>query len=145
MDERHAMKINNLLSRLEVVKKTGANSWICKCPAHQDRTASLHVKDDGNDKILLRCFAECDTYSILKAIGLDWQDVLPDSNVIHHGEPKKQILYATEALALIRFETQIICLIAFDMKKTRIASDDALERLELAMQRINKAMEASNV
>ena len=139
------MKINNLISRLEGIKKTGSHSWICKCPAHQDRTASLHIKDDGDDKILLNCFAGCDTYSILKSIGLDWQDVLPDSNAIHKIEPKKQILYSTEALALIRFETQIVCLIAFEMKKTRIASDDAVERLELAMQRINKAMEASNV
>jgi hypothetical protein len=139
------MKINNLISRLEGAKKTGAHSWICKCPAHQDRTASLHIKNDGDDKILLNCFAGCDTYSILKSIGLDWKDVLPDSNEINHSSPKKQIIYATEALALIRFEAQIVCLIAFKMKKTRIASDDAVDRLELAMQRINKAMEASNV
>ena len=38
-----------LLSRLDGVKQTGRNKWKAKCPAHDDNSPSLHIRecDDG--------------------------------------------------------------------------------------------------
>jgi hypothetical protein len=39
-----------------------------RCPAHDDRTASCGVKDEGQEKIAVKCHAGCDRYAILDAI-----------------------------------------------------------------------------
>lgn len=63
-----------LLERLEKVKATGNHRWSACCPAHQDKSPSLSIKDDG-DKILVHCFAGCDTEDVLAAVGLSWRDI----------------------------------------------------------------------
>lgn len=55
--------------------------WVAKCPAHEDRRASLSigVSDDG-EKLLLKCHAGCDTTSILRMVGLTFEqlNIAPD-------------------------------------------------------------------
>ncbi len=51
-------------------KKTG-DGWIAKCPAHNDRNPSLSVKEGGNGRTLLKCFAGCSFDDIVKAAGLE--------------------------------------------------------------------------
>lgn len=138
------MSSQALLSRLNKVRKNGTGQYMAQCPCHADKTASLAIKDMNDGRILINCFAGCDTYSILRAVGLDWQDVLPESNVGEH-KPVKQILYSSEALELIRFESQIVLVAAYDLKKNKPLSGDEIERLELSMQRINKALESTGV
>ena len=40
-----------------------------RCPAHDDRRPSLSVEQAG-DKVLLNCFAGCETADVLEAVGL---------------------------------------------------------------------------
>lgn len=40
---------------------------LCRCPAHQDRTPSLSIRA-GRSRLLLHCFAGCDTSDILRAL-----------------------------------------------------------------------------
>jgi hypothetical protein len=47
------------------------------CPAHDDRNPSLSISPGNGSGPLIKCFAGCDTEAVLKAVGLDWQDVLP--------------------------------------------------------------------
>jgi hypothetical protein len=47
---------------------------MAQCPAHGDRVPSLSVTEvDG--KVLVRCFAGCETTDILAALGLTWADL----------------------------------------------------------------------
>jgi len=52
-------------------KPSGTASWMAKCPAHDDRTASLSIAEGKDGKILLKCFAGCDFADILKAAGIE--------------------------------------------------------------------------
>jgi hypothetical protein len=144
VEEGNAMSVDNLLSRLNKVKRNGTGSWMAQCPCHADKTASLAIKDCGDGRILINCFALCDTYSILRSVGLDWADVLPESTAGNH-KPVNQVIYASEALKLIQFETRIVLVAAYDLKHNKALNNDELARLELAMQRINKAVEGANV
>jgi hypothetical protein len=137
MAERHDMSIENLLSRLQKVKASGKNRWLCSCPAHNDKSPSMHIKLDDDGKILINCKAGCDTYSILQSIGLDWQDVMPEKALGHRQPPQKQVLYASEALELIKFEARVVMASAFAMRKGTLTGHD-LDRLEHSMQVINK-------
>ena len=135
------MNIDYFLSRFQGVKSTGKNRWVCKCSAHQDRLPSMAVSID-NDRILINCFAGCGVYEILTAAGLDWPDIMPEKDGNETNKPKKQIIYATEALELIRFESQIIMACAIAMKNKTLTPRD-LSRAEQAMQTINKCYEAT--
>ena len=73
-----AENINVFLQSFKNVKKTGANQYICCCPAHYDDKASLSVAyNPSEDKIALHCHAGCDTADILTEVGKTWADVSP--------------------------------------------------------------------
>ena len=75
------MRIEDFLQLLEPQRKhqDSQGSWICRCPAHDDSTESLHVKlgrnKYGKDIILVKCFAGCDRESIVRALGLTMKDL----------------------------------------------------------------------
>ena len=48
-------------------KKSG-NSWICRCPAHDDSSPSLSIRDGDKDKLLLDCHAGCSFEEVLSAL-----------------------------------------------------------------------------
>ena len=53
-------------------RKAGSG-WSARCPAHDDRTPSLSLRDNGEGKVLVRCHAGCDQDEViahLKAKGL---------------------------------------------------------------------------
>ena len=131
------MGIENLLSRLQGVKATGKNRWLCKCSAHADKSPSMHIMLSDDGKILINCKAGCNTYSILQSIGLDWEDIMPEKATHHRKKPVKQVLYASEALELIKYEARIVLASAFKMRREALTSDD-MARLEASMQVINK-------
>lgn len=132
------MSIETLLSSLDKVKKTGTNKWTCSCPGHEDKSPSMHISllDDG--RILINCKAGCDTYSILQSVGLDWSAVFPENN-LGEKKPVRQVMYATEALKLIRHEAMIVMACAYSLRKGTLTNDDIL-RTEKAMNAINKVM-----
>jgi hypothetical protein len=67
------MEINDLLARLDGVKKSG-DAWIAQCPAHDDENPSLSVSErDG--KLLLHCHAGCSIDRIAQALGLTVRDL----------------------------------------------------------------------
>lgn len=75
------MKTVDILPKLSKVKKT-ANGWLALCPAHQDKTQSLSVSS-ADRKVLLKCFAGCDTQTIVSALGLEMKDLFETSNGFH--------------------------------------------------------------
>jgi hypothetical protein len=70
-------KTELLLSRLSGVKNTGRDKWLAQCPAHDDRSPSLAIKQI-DDRLLIRCFAGCGYLDVLAAIGLDANALFPD-------------------------------------------------------------------
>lgn len=47
-----------------------------RCPAHEDRTASLAVSE-GENGTVIHCFAGCQTDDVLGALGLTFSDLYP--------------------------------------------------------------------
>ena len=52
------------------------NGVVVNCPAHEDRSPSLSVRQLG-DQIVLKCFAGCEENEILEALDLEPQDIRP--------------------------------------------------------------------
>lgn len=69
--------IDNLIARLDRVKKTGDCRWMARCSGHTDSTASLSIKMLNDGRILIHCFAGCIPVEILEKIGLTMGDLFP--------------------------------------------------------------------
>ncbi len=110
-----ALSIDEVLLKLKDWKKQGAG-FIAKCPAHDDKTASLSVTVGNKGGILLKCHARCTFTQIREALGLTISELMPpreqptpfpkpaaiyqyrdlDGNVryevVRYNEPKKKFL-----------------------------------------------------
>lgn len=66
-----------VLSLLTCVHATGAQ-YRARCPGHLSRSLSLSVRRSGRDgRVLIHCFAGCDTEKVLRAVGLTFRDLYP--------------------------------------------------------------------
>jgi len=68
--------LDNILTRLEGVKGDGA-SYQARCPAHDDRVASLSISRGEDGRALVHCHAGCSTEAVLQAVGLKMVDLFP--------------------------------------------------------------------
>lgn len=48
-------------------RKAGSG-WTARCPAHDDRTPSLSIRDAEDNKVLVRCHAGCDQERVITAL-----------------------------------------------------------------------------
>ena len=64
------------LGDLERVKRNGAG-WTARCPAHEDRTPSLSIREGDDGRILIRCHAGCTADKVCAALGLRLSDLFP--------------------------------------------------------------------
>ena len=71
--------LQGILQLLRVVKgPSGSGEYLAKCPAHDDRQASLCVKE-GDKGILLKCQAGCSADAICSRLGVEMKDLFKES------------------------------------------------------------------
>ena len=132
------MTAEALLSRLDKVRRRGADQWSARCPAHDDKGPSLSVKELPDGRLLLRCFAGCTVDEVACAVGLDLSDLFP-LRPNGHGVPaprRRGLLTAGQALEVIQFECLLTWTAAFNLANGHTLTADDLERLSIAAQRI---------
>ena len=65
--------------------KRNGDGWTALCPTHADKTPSLSITErDG--KVLLKCFAGCETDAVIEALGLSWTDLFNDPPKTTHSK-----------------------------------------------------------
>ena len=136
------MGIDALLSRLNGVKTGhGRSTWNSRCPAHEDRSPSLSVRlvDDG--RILLHCFAGCETESVLAAVGLGLTDLFPAPLTREYLPKIHRPFSADDALQCLTQEAAIVSIAASDITLGKSLSDVDAERVATAAGRIATALE----
>ena len=75
------MNAEKILSRLDKVRSNGQNRWMACCPAHNDKTPSLAIQELNDGRILMRCFAGCETSQVLTSMGLTSSDLFPNGGL----------------------------------------------------------------
>lgn len=137
--------IDNLLNKLDKVKRTSSNSYRACCPGHQgtNPTAlSISVVDDG--RILMNCHRGCSIDEILGSIGMDINDLFPDGAIANHAGRIKQAFNPKDVLAAMHEEASIIYLCGKDLANKRALTDEQMKRMLLSIERIKTAMELCN-
>jgi hypothetical protein len=70
--------------------RRSGRGWMARCPAHEDRSASLSIGEGRDGRALFHCFAGCTAESVLTAIGVAWGDVLPPRTPISRTDLRKK-------------------------------------------------------
>jgi len=134
--------IENFLQGLTKVK--GRNGrWTACCPAHDDKSPSLAIRQTEDGRILLHCFGGCSVHSIVTAVGMDMTDLFPPREGNY--SPIKSAFTAADLLRVIAFESSIVYLVASDIAKGKELSSDDIERVKIASERIEEARRYANV
>jgi len=136
------MRVEELLDFLEAVRETGPGRWKARCPAHDDKTPSLAIRDvDG--MILLHCFAECSTHDIVSAVGRDLSDLFPDKPRRH--KPLSKPFSAQDVLCCLSNEVTALMIVASDLAKSENLDNETKERLMKSAQRFSSALSAGGL
>ena len=126
------MKAVDVLDRLEQV--TGGNGkWMACCPGHQDKSPSLAITET-NDRVLVYCFAGCETSDITAAIGLNVADLFYNKLAGTEMTVRKRQRFE-EVLKSERIQVAIINAVE---KVERPLTTHERNRRSLGQQRINK-------
>jgi hypothetical protein len=137
--------IENLLSRLEKVKQTGGGRWLACCPAHEDKSPSLAIRETDEGKILIKCFAGCSIDEVLSAVGMGMEDLFPRQdryNAPHH-KSERRPFPASDALRAVSFEALIVMAAGVSLLTGEPFTESERDRMTLAVCRIQAALDAT--
>jgi hypothetical protein len=133
------MSLDQMLRRLEKVKKTGAQRWIARCPAHQDKSPSLSIRETADGRILLHCFGGCGALDIVDALGLRLRDLFQDSSNSNSGATGMAgHIPLLDMIPFLDHELLVCALIMQDMLGARALTEDQWSRFAQASSRIGK-------
>ncbi len=127
-----------LLELLQGVRETAPGRYIARCPAHADRSPSLAIKDGDDGRVLIHCFAGCETENVLSAIGMTFSDIMPERcGADHSYKPVRNRINPRDALATLDHESLVVAIIGADFLEHKEIDEDTWGRLGAAVQRIN--------
>ena len=134
------MHLEDFVSRLERVQRTRTGSYIASCPAHQDRSPSLAVRETEDGRILLKCFAGCAADEVVGSMGLTLGDLFPEKLTSEHTPSSRRPFPLSDVLRALVLETDLIVLYSAKLRRGERFTDADRSRLLLAAQRINSAV-----
>jgi hypothetical protein len=134
--------IEQLLSRLDGVKRSRKNGWMSRCPAHNGDGRSLAVTHADDGRILIHCFAhQCEAGDILAAVGMSTSDLFPEPLNRDHQpmQPMRHGVTALDVVRVLRSEANVLAVIASDCF-AQGTDPDLCRRAALAADRITTAL-----
>ena len=121
------------LERLNRVSRTGDGTYRCECPTHGGHSLSVKLLDDG--RILLKCWAGCETESVLAALGMTFADLFEKS--LGEFSPVRRNPWSTRDVhELIIRESLTVSVIASDLLDRRTIVENDWQRLAQAVNRL---------
>ena len=134
------MNVETILAQLQKVKPMGNGEWVACCPAHEDRTPSLGIKDCGDGRILLHCFADCMPEDVVGAIGLTLADLMPPKPLTTQAL-KRSPFSARTALEALAYQASVVAVAASDVSRGKPLTLADKDRLFEIAGRINGVLD----
>ena len=129
------MSAVELLSRLERVRRRTGDQWSARCPAHEDKTPSLSVRETAEGLVLLHCFGGCSAAEVLASVGLDASSLFPKSPG-GKALPRRRLISAPQALECLAFEGLLVAVVAGDIARGDQVDEQTAKRVAVAAGRI---------
>lgn len=130
------MKAEALLSRLDKVKPRGSGRWIACCPAHNDRSPSLSIRELDDGRVLVHCFSGCEVEAVLGAVGLTFDALYPEKLTGNGKTRERRPFPATDILRALLHETLVVAFAGDKIANGELLATVDQERLTAAVERI---------
>jgi hypothetical protein len=127
-----------VLSRLPGARQVADGKYVCRCPAHKDKSPSLSISR-GEHGVLLYCHAGCSIEAILTALDLSASQLFDD--VPWSGLPGKPTRpwIGRQVLEGVAHEATVVLLMASNMMGGAVLSEADMDRLTEAQERLEHA------
>lgn len=137
------MSADVLLDRLDKVHPAGAGRWMASCPAHDDKTPSLSIRELDDGRVLIHDFAGCTPSDVLAAVGLELAALFPE-RLTHSATPTRPNHWhaAREALRTLHREILIVAIAAENIAAGVSLDDTDRARVIEAAGKIRSTAEA---
>jgi len=136
------MTIENLLSRLTKVKSRTHGNWIACCPAHDDKTPSMTIREVDDGRILVHCFGGCSAEEIMGAAGLEMSELFPER--LADATPMRRPFNSHNVLEALDEEALVVCMSAEKIHNGTVLSKADMDRLWVAKGRIAEGRRLAN-
>lgn len=133
------MKADAFLAKLSKVARTGPGTWKACCPAHEDRSPSMSVRELPDGRILVHCFAGCGVDEILGAVGLDFDALFPEKPQADRIQAVRAPYPAADVLVMLAEEARLVAVAACNMHNGFELTQADKDRLMVAQSRIEEA------
>lgn len=130
-----------LLSHLEGVRQTGQNRWLARCPAHDDRRASLSIRELDDGRLLLHDFAGCNVEDVLASVGLRFDALFPERSSDHCINRHRKPFRVGELVRALDFELEVAFIVLADVASGRPLTVADRTRVAIAKDRIVKFLD----
>jgi hypothetical protein len=113
----------DFLTRLEKVKRTAEGEWLACCPAHDDKSPSLAVKEASDGRILVHCFAGCSFEEVCNAVSVKMEELFPDTGQRMKSEGLRPLPWNPRTvLKALTFNAHVVAILAADIAEGRPVS-----------------------
>lgn len=133
------MKTDAFLAQLENVRGNNGR-WMARCPAHDDRIASLTIAEGNDGRVLVHCFGGCPVDDVVRAVGMRLSDLMPEEAISHEPQRKMRIP-ASDVLRALEFHATVVAICAADMAKGRQLTEAEKDQLFSIAGAIYEAIE----
>lgn len=131
---------DKLLDRLDGVKQTGPDRWVACCPAHEDHSPSLAIREIDT-RLLIHCFSGCDVADVVAAVGLELSDLFPPRDREKHSRKSiSRPFPAADILKCLAHESLFVLLVAEAILKGEKLEEWDKERLLQSASRFRAAL-----
>jgi hypothetical protein len=138
------MSAEALLSRLEKPKRTGPETWIARCPAHDDRSPSMTIRECDDGRVLVHCFAECSVENILTAVGLEFDALFPPKPLGDRVAPMRRPFPAGHVLEALMDDALVLQQLAVTIQTSGQATPEQRKKIGAIAGRIAAARDLVN-
>ena len=132
-----------LLGRLAGVRQTADDRWVARCPAHDDESPSLSIRELPDGTLLIHDFGGCGVSAVASAAGINLRDLFPRHRQNRPSLSKSQRrIPVSDVLKTMAFEGLVVLAIAEDIRRGKALTDADRARLTAAVSRLNDAVGA---
>jgi hypothetical protein len=139
--------LNQILAGLENIRPAG-KGYRADCPNGHRNRGSLSISESDEGAVLMHCHSGCSCLEVLHGLGLEMKDLFPQQH-LHLMTPQERREYSQKvqfstlisALELVSPEMNIVACVGVDLSKGKPLDLTDHRRLELAIQRVNTAIQ----
>lgn len=128
---------DTVVAKLDGVKQVGPAEWVARCPAHDDKSPSLALREADDGRLLVHCFAGCSAVEVMAALGLCVSDLFAGP-LEHHKTTIRHPFSPAAVLKAIKHECLVVAIAGHDAMDGKLTDADRV-RMVKAIERITEA------